>query len=116
MHAMSRVLTPVFACLIFLSCTSVVRQPAQPAESRTTVRVTNREFADMRIYVIHHSQRIHLGTARGGSSTVFLIPLDVVTGTGIVRFVAVPIGGGPTVIEEYPMRPGEEVTIFIPPA
>ncbi|MFN2398272.1 MAG: hypothetical protein ABR543_06465 [Gemmatimonadaceae bacterium] len=115
-YVLLHVLASAFAGSIFLTCTSTVQQRAEPAESRTTVRVTNREFADMRIYVIHHSQRIHLGTARGGSSTVFVIPVDVVTGTGIVRFVAIPIGGGQTVIEEYPMRLGEEVTIFIPPA
>lgn len=106
----------ILACLVFLSCAQRAQQTPRPIEPRTTVRVTNRQFTDMKIYLIHNLQRIRLGTARGGSSTVFVIPADLVASTMVIRFLAVPMAGGESQTDEFPIRAGEEVTIFIPPS
>jgi hypothetical protein len=95
-------------------------QTAEPSGAmgteRTTVRVENRSFADMTIYVLRGAERIRLGTATGSATTVLEIPGTVVTIPTLLRFLADPIGSSRTpVSEEINVRPGDEVTLMIPP-
>jgi len=88
-------------------------QAAPPV--RTTVRIENRNFLDMTIYVVR-PMRVRLGFAPGVTTTTFVIPSSVV-GQGVhMRFLADPVGRGATpVSEEIYVAAGDEVTLAIPP-
>jgi hypothetical protein len=80
------------------------------------VRVDNRGFADMTVYVARSSQRQRLGLAPGNSVTVFTLPPSLVGGATPVRFIADPIGSPrASVSEEITVSPGDTVTVTIPP-
>jgi hypothetical protein len=83
----------------------------------TYLRVENRAFADMTIYVLRSSAaRIRLGTVSGASSATFRIPQNLLFGTTALRFMADPIGSSRAPIsDEIGVRPGDTVTITIPP-
>jgi hypothetical protein len=87
-------------------------EPAGPA----MVRVENQGFADMVIYAVSGGQRVRLGLATGNSTKTFTVPRYLTAGAGPVRFLADPIGGDRTpVSEEMSVRPGDLVTLTIPP-
>jgi hypothetical protein len=83
----------------------------------TMLRVDNRAFSDMTIYVLRSGQRIRLGIAPGNSTARFQIPSHVIFGATPLRFLADPIGAsGTPVSEEITVQPGDEVVLMIPPA
>ena len=90
-------------------------EEAVPAEP-TYVKVQNRAFLDMNIYVFRSSQRIRLGTVNGNNTSRLLIPSNLLFGSTPLRFLADPIGGRrqPT-SEEINVSPGDEVVLTIPP-
>ena len=82
----------------------------------TTVRVENRGWTDMTIYVLPSAQRIRLGLATANSTTVLRLPRNLVFGATQLRFLADPIGGSRTPISEnITVTPGDEVTLLIAP-
>jgi hypothetical protein len=86
--------------------------PASPA----MIQVENRAFADMVVYAISGGQRVRLGLATGNSTKTFTVPRYLTGGAGPIRFLADPIGGNRTPIsEEMSVRPGDLVTLTIPP-
>ena len=88
-----------------------------PMTEPTILRVDNRAFNDMTIYVLRSSQRIRLGIASGNSTTRFQSPSYVIFGATPLRFLADPIGAaGTPVSEEITVQPGDEVVLMIPPA
>jgi hypothetical protein len=89
----------------------------EPAQYEPTyIRVENRAFLDMNIYVYRSSQRIRLGQATGNSTTRFRIPNNLLFGATGLRFQADPIGGNRTPIsQEISVSPGDEVNLVIPP-
>lgn len=90
------------------------RGPARHQES-TTVRVDNRKFLDVNVYVIAGGQRRRLGTVPGISSRVFTIPPTMIFGMATLRFQADPIGSDETpVSHEITIREGDRVTLTIP--
>jgi hypothetical protein len=104
--------------VVFLAvaCSRSPQTQADPATARTTLRVENQSFLDMNIYVLRGSERIRLGTATGSSTTVLTIPRMVVPASTSLRFLADPIGGARApVSDELTVRPGDEVTLTIPP-
>lgn len=84
--------------------------------SGAVVRVDNRSFNDMAIYVVYASQRVRLGVATGNSVTdLRLLPFIVATGPVSVRFAADPIGGtNPIVTEPITVQKGDMVSLLIP--
>lgn len=91
---------------------------AQPAASQpeTTLRVENRNFLDMNIYLIRQSETTRLGTALGHSTTVLKIPARALFGPTPLRFQARPIAGTrQPVTEEIIVNAGDEVLMIIPP-
>ena len=91
-------------------------EQAEPAEP-TYVKVQNRAYLDMNIYVFRSSQRIRLGTVNGNNTGRLLIPANLLFGSTPLRFMADPIGGRrqPT-SEEINVSPGDEVVLTIPPS
>lgn len=97
------------------ACTSTPRNEAEEIVGRTTVTVDNRSFSDMTIYATR-GQRVRLGVATGHSKTTFTLPPSLLSGTGLIRFIADPVGSSRTsVSEEINVRPGDEVGLTIPP-
>ena len=90
-----------------------VAVPVEP----TYVKVENRAYLDMNIYVFRSSQRIRLGTVNGNNTGRLLIPANLLFGSTPLRFMADPIGGRrqPT-SEEINVSPGDEVVLTIPPS
>lgn len=101
------------AVTTFSSC--VRRVPAEIDErAGATVRVENRAFTDMTIYIVHQTQRIRLGTVSALGTTTFPIPARFVSGFP-VRFLADPLGATRTpVSEEISVHPGDEIVLVIP--
>ena len=82
----------------------------------TSVKVDNRSFTDMTVYVSRSSQRQRLGLAPGNTVTVFTLPRGVVAPATPLRFVADPIGSPrASVSEEITVSPGDQVMMIIPP-
>lgn len=85
-------------------------------DNATAVRVDNRAFTDMTVYVARSSQRQRLGLAPGNSVTVFNLPRGVVAPATPLRFIADPIGSSrASVSEEITVSPGDTVMMIIPP-
>ncbi|MES2176512.1 MAG: hypothetical protein V4550_01510 [Gemmatimonadota bacterium] len=82
----------------------------------THLKVENRAYLDMTVYVYRSSQRLRLGQANGNSTTRLLIPANLIFGSTSLRFQADPIGGNrQSVSQEVSVSPGDEVTLIIPP-
>jgi len=109
----------LFALTLFAtlpSCRAGGRREPAAADAPTAVRVENRNFSDMTIYVVRSGQRVRLGLATGNATTRLTIPQSLLSGINALRFIADPIGGRATpVSEEITVTPGDEVTLYIPP-
>jgi hypothetical protein len=113
-----------FATLLTLSAasTACVRnskpdEDAEPAPT-TYLKVENRAFLDMTMYVLRNSQRVRLGVATGNTTTKLVIPNTLLySGSGTLQFLANPIGGRRSpVSQEISVSAGDEVTLLIPPS
>lgn len=106
----------VFLILLLSGCASAPsRGPLPPDPPRTSVRVENRNFMDMTVYVLRGSQRVRLGTASGASTSLLRIPETVMFGVTSLRFEMNPVGARDRPItHEIVVRPGDEVVLIIP--
>jgi hypothetical protein len=87
-------------------------EPVQP----THLKVENRAFLDMTIYVYRATQRTRLGVATGNTTARFVIPNNLLFGVTPLRFQADPIGRDrQSVSQEISVQAGDEVTLIIPP-
>lgn len=103
-----------FLAALLLSACAASREAGPRLESKTTVRVENRNFLDMKIYMLRGPERIRLGTVRGGATELLVIPEGLVVGSALVRFLADPIGGNSAPIsEEIYVHRGREVELII---
>jgi len=81
------------------------------------LQVENRSSSDMDIYVVRRGDRLRLGLAPSNKTTNFNLSPAQVAG-GSVRFVAVPLAGGPgEAARSDPVNPSPRDTIVltIPP-
>jgi hypothetical protein len=105
----------IVLALLSAGCGHGVRSAPDP-QAETTVRVENRNFLDMTVYIVHSSQRIRLGMVTGLSTQVFTIPGYIVRGSGQLQFELHPIGGrGNPRTESISVQPGDEVNLIVPP-
>jgi hypothetical protein len=96
------------------ACGGARRQAAADGE-RTTLTVRNDNYLDHNIYLLVSSERVRLGTARGLTTTRFVIPRQYVFGVASLAFMADPIGSRVTpVTERINVSPGDEVQLIIP--
>lgn len=115
MRDVVRTLALLSLLLALAACAGGRRGPATPQE-RTSVRVENRGFLDVNVYVLRSTQRIRLGTVNGLSTRVLTIPSNLVAAATSLRFLADPIGGSGTPIsQEITVQPGDQVTLTIGP-
>ncbi len=116
MQPFTRSLVLLMLLLAASSCGLGRRGPAAD-QPQTTVEVENRNFLDMRIFVYRGPQRVRLGTVSGLSTSVLVIPSNVVFGATSLRFLADPVGGRTTPIShEITVTPGDQVHMVIPPS
>ncbi|MDZ7359670.1 MAG: hypothetical protein ONB46_02930 [candidate division KSB1 bacterium] len=109
-----RIATSLLFILISLSACTTARHAGDEVEPKTLVRVENRNFLDMKIYILRGAERIRIGTVTGNSTQVLVIPQYLVVNAGLIRFLADPIGGSQTPIsQEISVRPGQEVELII---
>ena len=110
-----------FAAGVMLLMTAAgCRSTGGPAPSgqraEAFVRVENRSMLDMTIYVVRGGERRRLGLVNALTTQVLPIPSVLVEGSGVLRFLADPIGGSRTPIsEEIVVRNGDVVQLMIPP-
>jgi hypothetical protein len=84
-------------------------------QERTTLLVQNDNYLDHNIYLLNGAERIRLGTARGLTSTKFVIPPQFVFGVAQLQFLADPIGSRvQPVSERVNVSAGDEVQLRIP--
>lgn len=109
-----RLSTSILISVLLLCACATTRQAGNQDDFKTAVRVENRNFLDMKIYILRGSERIRIGTVTGNSTQVFTIPEGLIIGSGLVRFLADPIGGTATPIsQEISVRQGEVVELII---
>jgi len=109
-----RLSTSILISMLLLCACATTRQAGNQEDFKTAVRVENRNFLDMKIYILRGAERIRIGTVTGNSTQVFTIPEGLIIGSGLVRFLADPIGGTDTPIsQEISVRQGEVVELII---
>ena len=75
-----------------------------------TLQVTNHNFLDVTIFVLHEGQRIRMGLATGSSSQSFTIPGRLVELTHEIALLGQAIGSTERVRTEIlTVRPGQRI-------
>src|SRR5260370_14579853 len=68
-------------------------QPAPEVRVPVTLRVTNSNWSDVRIYLVRGAMWVRLGIVTTNSTVEFSIPVDLVTQAGNHTLVAEPLAG-----------------------
>lgn len=111
-----RICLTLLGAALLTACGRSQANTAPGTDTVTTVRVDNRSYLDMTIYLIAGSQRIRLGLAGGNKQTTLRIPSQYVFGISSLQFLADPIGATRTPISDtIQVSPGDQVQLIIPP-
>jgi hypothetical protein len=112
-------LRSALAAVGLLACVTCApnRYRAPRTQEETVLVVRNDNYLDHNIYLLVSGTRIRLGTARGLTTTRFVIPERFVFGPSTLQFMADPIGGRASpVSDRVNVSPGDEIRLVIPPA
>jgi hypothetical protein len=103
------------AALGTAACVGKGRNAPTPQET-ASVRVINRAFIDVDVFVLNGTLRTRLGTVTGGGSGTFRLPVTVVGSGRDLRFLVDPIGSDRQAVTFNSMyvRPGQRVTLTVP--
>jgi len=83
---------------------------------RTTLRVENRNFYEMTIYVIQGGTRTRVGSVPGLSTRRLTLREEFTSTASPIQFLADPVGSRfAPISQELMVRPGDEVGLIIPP-
>jgi hypothetical protein len=104
------------ALLVLVAGCSTRNREGRTEQEHTPLVVYNQSFNDMRVYVVAGGPRVRLGMASANTTTRLRIPGHVVGLGRDVQFVVDPMASA-AVGRSFNMfvRPGQEVTITIPP-
>jgi hypothetical protein len=99
------------------ACASRGDAAERERENSASVRVENRSWSDMRVYVLTTAgMRTRLGTVNGSSTSTLRIPASIVSGGRELVFEVDPVGSRATATSfSIFVRAGETVTLTIPP-
>jgi len=90
---------------------------AAPAPSRVepvTLRVTNANWSDVRIYLVRSGMWLRLGLVTSYSSAEFTVPPDFASQSGSVLVVARPVAGRGSWSQELNgILPGDELELSV---
>ena len=116
---LARLATVVAMLATVAACSHATRhmRDDEGGQVTTRVHVENQNFLDANVYVIGDGgARQRLGTVTGNTDRDFVIPEYIVTPANTVRFLIEPIGSNASPISNsLSVRPGETVTLTIPP-
>ncbi len=105
-------LPALLAVLLLAGCGST-READEPGGA--PVRVTNRNWVSMEVFVVGQSRRVRLGRVASGKTRRFNITASLLSGATPLRFVMESSGPERDVLsEEIIVVPGEEVILVIP--
>lgn len=85
---------------------------AAPAVPHTefALRVTNHNYLDVVVYVLHHGQRTRVGTVTGSSAELFLLPSRLLVLGGDIQLFGDAIGNDSYALtERLVVEPGQYV-------
>jgi hypothetical protein len=116
---LARLATVVAMLATVAACSHATRQMRddEGGQATTRVHVENQNYLDANVYVIGDGgARQRLGMITGNTNQDFVIPNYIVSPANTVRFMIEPIGSNVAPISEsLTIRPGETVTLTIPP-
>lgn len=124
---MMRTVVPLLAvawCVVFPLMTAecarhrpVATTPAgdsTTARDPVTLRVTNSNWSDVRIYLTRGATWVRLGLVTTNSTVEFTVPVEFVTSSGNVTLVADPIAGRRPWTTTLPaVMPGDEFELVV---
>ena len=90
-------------------------KPAQAGDPRVSegeiaLRVSNHNFLDVTIYVVHDGQRTRVGTVTGSSSQVFFLPFRLLGQGREIQLLGDPIGSTQLArTERLVVQPGQYI-------
>ena len=116
-HGRARLVALLFATLFLVGCASARGGGAVVDGESATLRVENRAYTDMTIYVvIGGADRRRLGVASSVGASSMTIPASIIGAGRELQFLADPVGArGSATTRRIWVYPGEEVTLEIPP-
>jgi len=110
-----RVRTALAALLLVASACWWHRKPAAGGEldvpsGEIALRVTNHNYLDVTVYVLHDGQRTRVGTVTGSSTEVFFFPIRLLGQGREIELLGDPIGS-PEVArtERLIVQPGQYI-------
>jgi len=103
--------------LLVGGCASGLEKPADRPGANgaaATVEVTNHNWQDVVVYAVHPSQRVRLGFVVSMATAQLRIPATAVSGDGMLRLVADPIGSNrPFKTERIMVDPGARIELNV---
>jgi hypothetical protein len=109
--------TSALVFLLATACHSGGPGGTVPAD-QTRARIENQNSVDMDVYVRRTDGRVsRLGFVAANQSATFALPAGLTAGSAGIRFEARPTRGSgePAVSEQFPVKPGDEITWSVPP-
>src|SRR5712692_3515422 len=99
------------ACFVFNRGSKAAAAPAiDVPEGEIALSVTNHNYLDIVIYVLHDGQQTRVGTVTGSSSAIFYLPAWLVGQAHEVRLYGAPIGGTSyATTETLIVQPGQAI-------
>jgi hypothetical protein len=102
------------ACARQRSAAPSTPEPAPEVRVPVTLRVTNSNWSDVRIYLVRGAMWVRLGIVTTNSTVEFSIPVDLVTQAGNVTLVANPVAGSGSWTTPLPsVTPGDEFELVV---
>lgn len=96
----------------FLPHKKTAPSQAAPPVSHTefALRVTNHNYLDVVVYVLHHGQRTRVGTVTGSSAELFLLPARLLVLGGDIQLFGDAIGNDSYALtERLIVEPGQYI-------
>lgn len=88
--------------------------PAPELRVPVTLRVTNSNWSDVRIYLVRGAMWTRLGLVTTNSTIEFTIPADLLSGATSVTLVADPVAGSGSWTTSLPVvSPGDEFELVV---
>jgi len=79
-------------CLLFHRGTADPRRALDVPEGEIALNVTNHNYLDVVVYVLHDGQQTRVGTVTGSSSAVFFLPVRLLSMGHELQLLGDPIG------------------------
>jgi hypothetical protein len=102
------------ACVRKPTAATAAATPTPEQRLPVTLRVTNNNWSDMRIYVVRGSVSLRLGLVTTNSTAEFLIPPDFLNTAASATLIADPVGGqGGYSTSLTGVMPGDELELTV---